>query len=105
MIGKRISLSGLFPFAIHGLAGSKPELPEALLHFLFVISALPFLISATRAASALPVGDDTRSAIICDQIVTFFPFFSFTQAVPCLRLNLHCCLRQKQNKTKQNRTE
>jgi hypothetical protein len=70
-----------------------------------VISALPFLISATRAASALPVGDDTRSAIICDQIVTFFLFFSFTQAVPRLKQYLFLSSVTKQNKTKQNKTK
>ena len=56
MIGKRISLLGLFPFAIHGLAGSKPALPASRLHYLIVITAPPYWIRVDWAGSAQAVG-------------------------------------------------
>ena len=72
MIGERTSLSGLFPFAIHGLASRRLAFPAARLRHLSVITAPPFWIRADRARSALPMGNDTRRAIHgCDKIVPF----------------------------------
>ena len=56
MIGERTSLSGLFPFAIHGLASRRLAFPAARLRHLSVITAPPFWIRADRARSALPMG-------------------------------------------------
>ena len=70
MIGERTSPSGLSPFAIHGLASRRLAVPAARLRHLSVITAPPFWISADRAESALPMGNDTRRAIHgCDEIV------------------------------------
>ena len=84
MIGERTSLSGLFPFAIHGLASRRLAFPAARLHHLSVITAPPFWIRPDRARSALPMGNDTRRAIHdCDKIVPLFPM-AWAMLIPIL---------------------